>query len=228
MKNVQTLFNDGSSRIISLGQSPDTCPLCHQGIDPTINFAYCDKKRWNEKDCLQVIYKCTRKACDNLFISYYEANSSSCSSFYFSHSKPVNKKGRDFTTTIQEISPSFCTIYNQALSAEQDNLKEICGVGYRKAIEFLIKDYLICKNPEKEEDIKSKFLGKCIDEDIVNSNIKSMAKRATWLGNDETHYLRKWEGKELEDLKKLIDVTLYWIEMEKLTEESITEMPDKQ
>jgi hypothetical protein len=39
-----------------------------------------------------------------------------------------------------------------------------------------------------------------------------------WLGNDETHYLRKWETKELTDLKKLIQLTVHWIQMERLTD----------
>ena len=36
----------------------------------------------------------------------------------------------------------FLTIYNQSLSAEDNNLDQIAGIGYRKALEFLIKDYL--------------------------------------------------------------------------------------
>jgi hypothetical protein len=175
---------------------------------------------------MQVIYRCTKKDCDNLFIAYYTANDGNCHNFKLSSVRPLDKKGRDFSTTIKEISSIFCTIYNQALSAEQDGLKEICGVGYRKALEFLIKDYLIKKSPDKKDEILKKFLNKCIEDDISNDNIKSMAKRATWLGNDETHYLRKWEGKDLDDLKKLIDVTLYWIEMEKLTEDTINGMPE--
>jgi hypothetical protein len=51
-----------------------------------------------------------------------------------------------------------------------------------------------------------------------------MAERATWLGNDETHYVRKWEDKDINDLKILIKVTLHWIEMELLTEQYKTEM----
>ena len=44
---------------------------------------------------------------------------------------------------ISELSPNFCEIYNQAYIAEQTNLMQICGTGYRKSLEFLIKDYLI-------------------------------------------------------------------------------------
>jgi len=49
--------------------------------------------------------------------------------------------------------------------------------------------------------------------------------RAVWLGNDETHYLRKWEQKDLTDLKNLIGLTVHWIEMEELTETVMKDMP---
>jgi hypothetical protein len=202
MKSVATILNDGGSASKTLNQIPDNCPLCHHAIDPIIHFAYCDQSRWDSPKCMQVIYRCTKKNCNNLFIAYYMATNPNCNDFVLLEIRPMDKKGRDFTETIQILSPSFCIIYNQALSAEQDGLKEICGVGYRKAIEFLVKDYLVIKYPDKQENIKKKLLGNCIGDDITNDNIKAMAKRATWLGNDETHYLRKWEGKELQDLKK--------------------------
>ena len=46
-----------------------------------------------------------------------------------------------------------------------------------------------------------------------------MAKGAIWLGNDETHYERKWVDKDIDDLKTLIDLTLHWINYETLTEQ---------
>jgi hypothetical protein len=49
--------------------------------------------------------------------------------------------------------------------------------------------------------------------------------RAVWIGNDVTHYIRKWEGKNLEDLKKLIELTVHWIEMEALSKSFEDEMP---
>ena len=52
-----------------------------------------------------------------------------------------------------------------------------------------------------------------------------MAERAIWLGNDETHYVRVWEAQSLADLKKLISLTLHWIEMEELTNSFEVNMP---
>lgn len=40
---------------------------------------------------------------------------------------------------------------------------------------------------------------------------------AVWLGNDETHYYRRWEDKDINDLKLLIKLTANWIEIKELT-----------
>lgn len=100
------------------------------------------------------------------------------------------------------------------------------GVGYRKALEFLIKDYLISKETDAQKigKIKNQFLGNCIQEDVQDRNIKEVAKRAVWLGNDETHYTRVWAGKDVNNLKQLIELTVRWIENEIETERVLQEM----
>jgi len=141
-------------------------------------------------------------------------------------SQPCEKQKVVFNDSVTKLSPSFTEIYNEAYTAEQYSLSQICGAGYRRALEFLIKDYLIDLSPDNEESIKAKFLGNCIEDDIANQNIKDVAKRATWLGNDESHYIKKWDQKDLTDLKRLIKLVVDWIEMEKLTIEAINDMPE--
>ena len=160
-----------------------------------------------------------------MFISYFE-KPDGMGIFRLLRSKPVAAAKRKFNKQVAKISPAFCEIYNEAYAAEQLGLGQICGVGYRKALEFLIKDYLSHLDASKTESIRKTFLGVCIEKHIKNDNIKAVAKRATWLGNDETHYVRKWEDKDLSDLKKLIDLTLYWIEQEELTKEVLLDMPE--
>jgi hypothetical protein len=128
--------------------------------------------------------------------------------------------------TIPKISPDFVSVYREAEEAELRNPKLVCSPGYRKALEFLIKHYIIKSNPEKVEEIKKLNLGKCISDFVKNDKINKVASRAVWLGNDETHYLRKWEGKDLQDLKNLISLTVHWIDMEELTEATIKDMPE--
>jgi hypothetical protein len=70
------------------------------------------------------------------------------------------------------------------------------------------------------------LLGNCIAIYVKNERIAQTSARAAWLGNDETHYVRKWEGKDLEDLKRLIGLTVRWIEMEQMTDAAVKDMPD--
>ena len=131
---------------------------------------------------------------------------------------------REFTDTIQEVSKEFCEIYSQAMAAEQYSLDQVCGVGYRKALEFLIKDYAISVEVAKQEEIKSSPLAACIERYVDDPRIRSCASMASWLGNDETHYTRRWIDKDLRDLKVLIELTRTWIENVKLTEKYESEM----
>lgn len=213
-----TRISLGNSEYAELDSLPNKCPYCHRSITPI----YLTHN--NSKNNLEVIFSCPDLDCHKSFIGTY-------SNYFQRHHKLESTNigtiiGVNFSENINKISPNFVKIYNESHFAESHELFEICGVGYRKALEFLIKDYLIKKFQDKEDQIKRKFLGKCIEEDVEDSRVKKVAKRAVWLGNDETHYVRKWEGKNLTDLKNLITLTLHWIEMDYLTDEVETEMPE--
>jgi hypothetical protein len=139
---------------------------------------------------------------------------------------PQRPRSPNLPKEIAGVSQVFVTVYGQASWAEQNGNTEIAGVGYRKALEFLIKDYLIRKYPDKENTIKRTLLGTCIRTYADDTRIKTVAERAVWLGNDETHYERLWEGKDISDLKRLINLTVNWIVMEIETETALSEMPD--
>lgn len=125
---------------------------------------------------------------------------------------------------IGDISPNFVKIYSQATEAEKLGLDELDGIGYRKALEFLIKDYLCSKFPQESDNIKSKFLGPCIKEYVEDQNIKVCAERAVWLANDETHYERRWHDKDKNDLNLLLQLTLHWISNDLLTKKYMASM----
>lgn len=195
------------------------CPFC--GMMEVPNYLY----GYNDNTKLIVFMKCTNPECHNVFSTLF----SGIGIFNFNKILPAPSPAREiFSDIINEVSPTFDQIYNQALAAEQLGLDQICGVGYRKSLEFLIKDYLI-SNLESDDDkdkIKEKRLGACIKMDVTSENIKNVAKRATWLGNDETHYVKKWENKEVGDLKGLIKLTIKWIETEIETKKLLDDMPE--
>jgi hypothetical protein len=125
-----------------------------------------------------------------------------------------------FDDCINKISPDFVEIYNQSSEAEHLKLDQIAGIGYRKALEFLIKDFLINYKNIEPEKVKSTALANCINTMVDNPQLKTVASRATWLGNDQTHYDQKYQDKDISDLKKLINLSVHWISMIYLTDEA--------
>jgi len=217
-------IRDGSKQSVGIDSPPDLCPLCGNGMEPEFINGFLNKK--NAPIMLQMIFRCTFRSCWRIFISYYSIEDATSDYYVFESSLPMRLKEKKFSDSIKTISSDFFDIYNEAFKAEQNRLTQICGPGYRKALEFLIKDYLIQQNPSKKDEIELKSLGKCILEDINNQNLKKVAERATWLGNDEVHYKRKWEEKDISHFKELIDLTVHWIEMEESTKHVLEDMPN--
>ena len=79
----------------------------------------------------------------------------------------------------------------------------------------------------QRDSIKKKLLAQCINDNIENPQIKEVARRATWLGNDETHYLKEWSDKDILDLVQTIDLTISWIEYNVKTENLLNDMPHR-
>ncbi len=212
-KNIPVL---NSRSELGLEKPSIKCPYCHKEQISEMHAAI----QYKSSPAYFVICECSNPYCQMAFVASYNS-----SSRQFSIIRQSTQIVREFSDIIKGVSPGFCVIYNEAYAAEQMKLGQITGVGYRKALEFLIKDYLISLDRIKEEDIKKKPLGQCIVSDVTNENIKQVAERATWIGNDETHYVRKWENKDITDLKTLIDLTIYWIEAEIKTKKTLEDMP---
>lgn len=216
-------FNGSDDMINSttIDKYPDLCPICHVSVEPVFVYA-----AYSITDNFEVIFRCTNQSCSSHFISYYDIinDKNSVANFRYSHSYPITIESPMFAEEIKQVSPLFEEIYGQAYSAEKHQLNHIAGMGYRKALEFLIKDYLIYFLEKDKETIEKKLLGKCIKEDVTSENIKLVAERAVWIGNDETHYVRKWQDKDISDLKKLITVAVNWISSEIITKKVVEEM----
>lgn len=219
---------DGSS-VVEYDHTPDVCPQCHHALHPKILTATLNGSATAQGTFLEVACKCTHRLCQSMFIGQYKRFQKNPSGQMFGTFKlqkcvPLKYIAPEIFPEVEKISPSFKNIYEQACAAEAAQFDEISGVGYRKALEFLIKDYCIHKNPEKEVEIKAVFLGVVINNYVEDANLKACAQRAAWLGNDETHYVRKWENKDINDLKTLINLSCVWVRSNILTEQYLSEM----
>ena len=214
----------GNATEILLKEIPDTCPRCHRAIHPkhsSVSFT-------RERNTSQTVFRCVHHGCQELFIGNYADTFSKTNLgkliFTLKSITPISAKSSDFPHTVQAISPSFVEIHNQAIVAESHNLSQLVGVGLRKSLEFLIKDFALSEHPEQADKIRDMLLGPCITQYVSEPNIKECARRAAWLGNDETHYTRRWENKDIDDLKLLVRLTVNWIDNSILTKKYIHEM----
>ena len=135
---------------------------------------------------------------------------------------------------IKAISPEFETLYQQALRAEAYDLPDAAGPCARKALEFLVKDYAKHKIKEAAagSDVSAELLAidktplqAVINEHVDSKKINDVVSRATWIGNDEVHYIRKWENEDFQSLKKLIGLTVSFLDHEAEAEVMIGRMP---
>ena len=199
-------------------ESPDECPICHHHSEMrVIHFDLAISK-----STVQVVYQCAFSGCMSYFIGYY----GQIGEKDLLGIKPMKPNTTVFPKTITELSPSFVSIYCEAEEALQAGLSQIAGPGYRKAFEFLIKDYAKSLVPNKSEDIEKAFSGSIVKDYIGDPRIQAVAKRTLWLGNDETHYLKQWTAHDISDLIALIKLAINWIEIDRLSKKYCESMPE--
>lgn len=201
---------------------PDKCPICHRFGDTQIiiNFEHPETRE------VQLIFQCVFPNCRKYFIGYYPRKEA-VNRDEWQTLIPQKPDMKIFPESTAKISPQFISIYKEAEEVNSLGLKQIAGPGYRKAFEFLIKDYAKSLDSEKKGEIEKSFSGEVIAKYITDKRIQAVAKRALWLGNDESHYLRKWENQDIEDLLNLIRLTTDWIDIEQLSRDYLEQMPEE-
>ena len=198
---------------------PDACPICHHHSEVEVVVAGAVEKNHG----VQVVCRCGFQGCRAYFICSYGPPTSPA----MLSVRPLKPQLSAFPETIKKLSPTFISIFKEAEEASQLDLKQIAGPGYRRAFEFLIKDYAKSKAPDQAGEIEKKFSGAVVAEFISDARIQAVAERCLWLGNDETHYLRKWSDLDVKDLVTLIRLTAHWIESEHLSKDYVQKkMPD--
>ena len=219
---MKCYINCGTNRFEKIClEYPNRCPICSDSIMPRM----VDNFKNTKINLYSFLFECP--SCGKGFLGHYKSidktevyqeNLYNLLNLIDVFPKIPQKK--EFNNSLENLSSNFCKIYNEALFAEIYNLNEIAGMGYRKALEFLIKDYCIYRHPENKEKIKKQLLGQVISEFIDSPKILNLSKISTWIGNDETHYIREFKDKDINDLKKFIDATVAFITYELISDEA--------
>lgn len=202
-------------------EAVNMCPICKANISPVFVSASLDTE-----STASIFDYCTN--CHQTFVTKLQitpAEPGNYGATAILSSEPNRFVKYNFDPKIINLSPQFDKIYNQALAAETSGLDEIAGLGYRKSLEFLVKDFAIHEHPDAEETIKSAPLSQCIRNYISNDSIKTLAERSAWIGNDEAHYIRKQKARDVSDMKNFIQACVYFIAMTLITEDAKSMLP---
>lgn len=178
------------------------CPCCHYSFDfkHSRQFAYHDLRDEDEYDYdgtdetqhefnIFTLYKCPH--CHNGFVVQHKMKIINLEEEEFeevSHiAYPQTPKDFKIDERINNISNDFYEVYKQSLYAKEIGLDKIYGMGLRKAMECLVKDFALYTNADTEEQIASKKLYNCIEDYIQDDEIKALANACRKIGNNETH-----------------------------------------
>lgn len=116
-----TEITNGKTSLTELSIVTDECPLCHSNISPVPIIMS------SNNNTSAAMFLCPNKKCGNFFISYYNRG-------YYNGSYQKIFAEQRIPDSVREISNSFVQIYNEAKQAESDSLKNIYGIGLRKAL----------------------------------------------------------------------------------------------
>jgi hypothetical protein len=186
---------------------PRFCPHCDQAISPiTIEFL---KTNYSDGQSLNIfLHRCPD--CNKHFLTTHLRNEPDR---ILEHVATYpSMKNKHFHKLIEETSPRFVKIYNQAYTAEQLNHFEIAGTGYRLALEILIKDFAIKCLGKNPDEVKRKKLADAIREYLDDQESFTSADVVRILGNDYVHYHQKYEDVEFEHLKWYLDMFIKKVE----------------
>ena len=119
---------------------------------------------------------------------------------------PTPKFQFDLNNELSQLSPRFVSIYCQSMQAKLNNQNELVGIGLRKALEFLIFDFLKFQSIDFNEHTT---LSQAINK--LDKSFKTTAQVASWIGNDNTHYFVKNQDLDIDCLIKYVKTIAYHI-----------------
>lgn len=188
---------------------PKSCPYCEQVQTPFVKSS----SGLEQNDSLfSVIFICNE--CKQHFLIQYKKQATNLyNSIHNSHPVYISYKSSDeqFSQDLKECSPDFTTIFSQLNIAEKHNLNDLLKLGYRKAIEQLVWDYLIKFENKSENSLQKKTFSARIQ--LLNlPQTPWLSDLIAWIGNDGAHPYQRHEDLTIEDMKHLSNIVIKNIE----------------
>lgn len=200
--------SDFSSNYQFKYQKPATCPHCGTGTDAIIT----GKSNFSLGGQALIAASCKCTACNKTFFfaCASDGNGNAPNVCLYPGITFVPYKNENLSS----ISEHFIDMYNQALESEFVGNIELAAIGYRSALEILVKDFAITELDKSPEEVVKKSLCNAIGEYLNQPDLVNTADVIRILGNDYTHYKRKYPEYDFELLKGYMEIFLKQIEVQ--------------
>lgn len=202
MKFIQKDFHKYFNALPSMNctfQKPGICPHCSISCDGRD----IDQHHYSSNlgiEFVFLIFQCT--SCNKLFTATYQVENKKSELCGIT---PQNISSFN-DSLIEQTSPRFIETYNQALRARDNGDLNLAAIGYRTAIEILVKDYAINELQKPREEVVKKKLFPAIKEYLSKTAFVNTADVIRILGNDHTHYERKYPDLDFNLLQEYMDI----------------------
>lgn len=183
---------------------PMTCPHCGYGTDGVFR----DHHIFHYEPGYFVVlcFRCTH--CQKNFFAEYETpNTTSPLNLRFVHLFPDTDIAQP-PELLSKLSPRFADLHNQAKTAESKSLIDIAAVGFRAALEVLVKEFAITELNEPAADVESKSLAAVIGMYLQQADLVKTADVVRILGNDYAHFKKSYPQHDFELLVRYYDIFL--------------------
>ena len=199
----------GSSFQNGTYSKPATCPYCGYGTDAPVMSRGSFHMGGNVY-MLAGTCKCTH--CNKTFFFACYRNISETPDSPCSFCFPENSFTPYKNDVLSQISKRFIQMYNQALNAEFNNSLDLAAIGYRSSLEILVKDFAISELGVSEDEASKKSLCDAIGTYLMQEDLVKTADVVRILGNDYTHFKRKYLDFDFNLLKYYMDIFMKQIE----------------
>jgi hypothetical protein len=173
-------YINGKHRTINI---PKNCPNCGIGNNPTNNSLV------SEMDCNIFSHYCI--SCRKYHYTVQSQFADDISQLLLVY---PNQVVVDIDELFIKHTPNFATVYSEAIQAEKADLPNIAGMGYRLAIECLIKDYALLFDLATTDELTKLNFNNCIDKFMKDDELlKNAIHTVRKIGNDYSHWKKEYD-----------------------------------
>jgi hypothetical protein len=206
-KDCQTEFGSSDHQFRFSLSKPMLCPYCEAFEDGVRNSSCLFNLGSNEYFGV-VSYSCSH--CKKRYLVVYKISPNKKTTEVASIVPSIHQNYEN--KTIAGVSPRFIEIYNQALLAENSGSLELAAIGYRAALEILVKDFAVQELKKQTDEVIKKSLCTAIGEYLEQQELVASADVVRILGNDYAHYERKYPEHDFDLLKRYMGLFIKLVE----------------